>query len=61
MILEKELERLSVTAPTGVAGGVALGTGLSDGFSLFESPLGSVVVGVQPPGCVGGRLVHRRV
>ena len=50
MILEKELERLSVTAPGGVAGGVALGTGLSDGFSLFESPLGSVVVAFNPLG-----------
>ena len=50
MILEKELERLSVTAPKGVAGGVALGTGLSDGFSLFESPLGSVVVAFNPLG-----------
>ena len=44
MTLKEELERLSVAAPSGVAGGVALGTGLSDGFSVFESPLGSVVV-----------------
>lgn len=50
MTLERELERLSVTAPSGVSGGVALGTGLSDGFSVFESPLGSVMVAFNPLG-----------
>ena len=50
MTLETELERLSVAAPSSVLGGVALGTGLSDGFSVFESPLGSVVVAFNPLG-----------
>ncbi|MDE0231012.1 MAG: methylated-DNA--[protein]-cysteine S-methyltransferase [bacterium] len=50
MTLERELERLTVAAPGSVSGGVALGTGLSDGFSVFESPLGSVVVAFNPLG-----------
>ncbi|MDE0188381.1 MAG: MGMT family protein [bacterium] len=50
MTLEQKLERLSVPAPSGVSDGVALGTGLSDGFRVFESPLGSVVVAFNPLG-----------
>lgn len=50
MTLERELERLSIPAPTGVLDGVVLGTGLSDGFSVFESPLGSVMVAFNPLG-----------
>lgn len=47
---EKELGRLIITAPPAVAEGVALGTGLSDGFSVFESPLGPVMVAFNPLG-----------
>ena len=50
MTLERQLQGLSVAAPSSVSGGVALGTGLSDGFSVFESPLGSVVVAFNPLG-----------
>lgn len=50
MTLERDLERLSVGAPDGLGEAVALGTGLSDGFSVFESPLGSVVVAYNPVG-----------
>ena len=50
MTLESELEGLSVPAPGSVSSGVALGTGLSDGFRVFESPLGSVVVAFNPLG-----------
>ena len=44
MNLEKELNRLLVTAPPQVGDGVALGTGVADGFAAFESPLGMVFV-----------------
>lgn len=50
MKLEEELGRLAVGAPRAIEDGVALGTGLSDGFSVFESPLGSVVVAFNPLG-----------
>lgn len=50
MNLKKELGRLVVAAPPGVGDGVALGAGLSDGFSVFESPLGPVVVAFNPLG-----------
>ena len=50
MNLEEKLGRLAVTAPRGIGDEVALGTGLSDGFSVFESPLGPVVVTFNPLG-----------
>lgn len=50
MNLETELERLAVAAPAGIAEGISLGTGLSDGFSVFESPLGPVMVAFNPAG-----------
>ncbi len=50
MNIEKKLGRLAIPAPRGVKDGVALGTGLSDGFSVFESPLGPVVVAFNPLG-----------
>ncbi len=50
MNLAQEMDRLITTAPPGVEKGVALGTGLSDGFSVFESPLGPVVVAFNPRG-----------
>ena len=50
MNLEKELGRLLTTAPRVVGEGVVLGTGISDGFSVFESLLGPVVVTFNPLG-----------
>jgi O-6-methylguanine DNA methyltransferase len=50
MNLKKQLEHLALTAPPNVERRVALGTGLSDGFSVFESPLGPVVVAFNPLG-----------
>ncbi|MCE2526036.1 MAG: MGMT family protein [Actinomycetia bacterium] len=50
MKLEEELRQLTIPAPNRVEDGVELGTGLSDGFSVFESPLGSVVVTFNPLG-----------
>ena len=50
MNLEQQLGRLKITAPPAIGDGVVLGIGLSDGFSVFESPLGSVVVAFNPMG-----------
>lgn len=50
MKLESDLQRLSTIAPQGMVEGVELGTGLADGFSVFESPLGPVVVAFNPVG-----------
>ncbi len=50
MSLARELERLSVDAPETLGEAVALGAGLCDGFSVFESPLGPVVVAFNPEG-----------
>ena len=50
MNVKEELAHLVITAPPAVEEGVALGTGLSDGFSVFESPLGPVVVAFNPLG-----------
>lgn len=44
MSIETELAALHLPAPTGMAEGVALGTGLAEGFDLFQSPIGTVVV-----------------
>lgn len=50
MNLERELGQMQVTAPSGVKDGIALGAGLADGFSVFDSPLGEVVVAFNPLG-----------
>lgn len=50
MSIEHELQELSVLAPETVSDGVALGTGLSDGYKVFESPVGDVVVAFNPAG-----------
>jgi O-6-methylguanine DNA methyltransferase len=44
MSLERELAALIGELPAGISEGVALGTGLADGYDFYESPLGMVVV-----------------
>lgn len=44
MNIESKLSDLIGPLPEGVSEGVALGTGLADGYDLYESPLGSVAV-----------------
>ncbi|MGH8871287.1 MAG: methylated-DNA--[protein]-cysteine S-methyltransferase [Acidimicrobiia bacterium] len=44
MNIENELSGLVETLPDGISEGVALGTGLADGFDLYPSPVGEVVV-----------------
>jgi O-6-methylguanine DNA methyltransferase len=50
MSIERELARLRVPAPAHLADGVALGLGLVDGYGVFDSPIGAVVVAFNPGG-----------
>lgn len=50
MNIETDLSRLVGELPEGIAEGVALGTGLADGFELYESPIGDVAVFFNPRG-----------
>jgi O-6-methylguanine DNA methyltransferase len=44
MSIESQLSGLTGDLPDGMTEGVALGTGLADGFDLYPSPVGEVVV-----------------
>lgn len=44
MSIESQLEGLLGDMPDGIGEGVALGAGLADGYSIYESPLGDVAV-----------------
>jgi O-6-methylguanine DNA methyltransferase len=44
MTLENQLSGLAGRLPDGISEGVALGTGIADGYDLYQSPLGEVVV-----------------
>jgi O-6-methylguanine DNA methyltransferase len=44
MNIESQLSQLIAGLPDGIAEGVALGTGLVDGYDLYPSPVGEVVV-----------------
>lgn len=50
MSIESQLERLTGGLPAGISEGVALGTGLADGYDLYESAIGQVVVAFNPEG-----------
>lgn len=50
MNLETQLTELVGRLPDGVSEGVALGTGLADGYDQYDSPLGSVAVAFNPEG-----------
>jgi O-6-methylguanine DNA methyltransferase len=50
MSIEDQLGSLRRTAPTGVTTGALLGTGHVDGYAVFESPVGEVVVSFNPAG-----------
>ena len=50
MNIESQLEGLSGPLPAGISEGVALGTGLADGFDFYDSAIGSVVVTFNPEG-----------
>lgn len=50
MTIESELSKLIGDLPDGVSEGVALGTGLAEGYDLYQSPIGTVVVTFNPGG-----------
>ncbi len=50
MRLEDQLTRLRARAPETVSSGVLLGTGLADGYTRFDSPIGEVIVTFNPEG-----------
>lgn len=50
MTIEQQLSTLSSPAPARVTAGVMLGTGLVDGCSVFDSPIGEVMVAFNPLG-----------
>ena len=50
MSIETELSFLIGDLPGGISEGVALGTGIADGFDLYESAIGQVVVTFNPEG-----------
>jgi len=50
MSIERALESLMGPLPDGVSEGIALGTGLAEGYDLYESPVGEVVVTFNPEG-----------
>jgi O-6-methylguanine DNA methyltransferase len=50
MNIEDHLMRLRTAASTNLVASVELGTGLADGFGLFQSPLGEVMVAFNPLG-----------
>ena len=50
MSIEEQLERLAGDLPGGITEGVALGTGLADGYDFYESAIGQVIVTFNPKG-----------
>ena len=50
MSIETELARMMGTLPDGISEGVALGTGLADGYDIYDSPLGQVAVAFNTVG-----------
>lgn len=50
MNIEKELSALAAEAPGYTEEAVLLGVGLVDGYSVFDSPVGDVVVSFNPTG-----------
>ena len=50
MSIEEQLERLAGDLPHGLSEGVALGTGLAEGYDFYDSALGEVIVTFNPTG-----------
>jgi O-6-methylguanine DNA methyltransferase len=50
MSIETQLEGLAGGIPHGLSEGVALGTGLADGYDFYDSALGQVIVTFNPEG-----------
>ncbi|MPZ53124.1 MAG: methylated-DNA--[protein]-cysteine S-methyltransferase [Acidimicrobiia bacterium] len=56
MSIEQQLAALRERAPEKVESGVMLGTGLIEGFHIYESPVGMVSVSFNPTGVTSVRL-----
>jgi len=50
MSIEEQLAELIGSGPHGLSEGVALGTGITDGYDVYDSPLGEAVVTFNPLG-----------
>lgn len=50
MSIESQLGALSGELPPGISEGVALGTGIADGYDFYDSAIGQVVVTFNPEG-----------
>jgi O-6-methylguanine DNA methyltransferase len=50
MSIERQLEQLIGDLPDGLSEGVALGTGLAEGYDFYESAIGDVIVTFNPDG-----------
>lgn len=50
MSIEDKLAQLTGETPSGLSEGVALGTGLADGYDFYDSALGQVIVTFNPEG-----------
>lgn len=50
MNIEDQLQQLTGDLPHGLTEGVALGTGLAEGYDFYESALGQVIVTFNPEG-----------
>jgi O-6-methylguanine DNA methyltransferase len=50
MSIEDQLQHLTGDLPAGLSEGVALGTGLAEGYDFYESAIGQVIVTFNPEG-----------
>lgn len=50
MSIERQLEQMIGDLPPGLTEGVALGTGLAEGYDFYESAIGQVIVTFNPHG-----------
>lgn len=50
MSIENQLQQLTGELPEGLTEGVALGTGLAEGYDFYESAIGEVIVTFNPEG-----------
>ncbi|MGH8927123.1 MAG: methylated-DNA--[protein]-cysteine S-methyltransferase, partial [Acidimicrobiia bacterium] len=57
--LTEALKRLRTTAPARIQSSIELGTGLVDGYTVFDSPLGNIAIAFNPIGVSAVDLADR--